>query len=450
MPSRLPSGAVTFLFSDIEGSTQLLQRLGARYAEALAVHQELLRSAFAAHGGQEVDTQGDSFFIAFSTAGEALAAAADAQHALARHLWPDDAAVRVRMGVHTGAPVQASGRYVGLDVHRAARIAAAGHGGQVLLSQATRDLAESDLPAGAYLQDLGEHRLKDLQRPEHLYQLVLPDLPTSFPPLKSLDRARHNLPVQLTPLVGREEAVQQVVDLVQRQGRRLVTLTGPGGIGKTRLALQVAAELVDAFADGVYLIPLGLTADANLVVAAIARTLGVRQLGDPTRLEGPLNDLGEAAYIRGDLEQAATFYEEALACTCQAGDVSGLHVMLGNLGNVARRQGNLARAKQLYHEALQSTQELGDPRSIAESLEGVGSLMEAAGKEEIAVRLLGAAAAVRDAIGTPALPRERTAIEEALHYAWTALGEAAWMATFEAGRALSLDDADLHPGKMPS
>jgi len=214
MPSRLPSGTVTFLFSDIEGSTRLLQLLGARYADALAVHQELLRAAFAAHGGQEVDTQGDSFFIAFSTAGEALAAAADAQRALARHTWPDDAVVRVRMGVHTGAPVQASGRYVGLDVHRAARIAAAGHGGQVLLSQAARDLAESDLPAGAYPQDLGEHQLKDLQRPEHLYQLVLPDLPKSFPPLTSLDRARHNLPVQLTPLVGREEALQQVVDLV--------------------------------------------------------------------------------------------------------------------------------------------------------------------------------------------------------------------------------------------
>ncbi len=284
MPA-LPTGTVTFLFTDIERSTRLLQQLGPRYAEALGSHQTLLRAAFSSHHGREVDTQGDSFFVAFPRAGDALAAAAEAQRALAAHPWPDGATLRVRMGLHTGAPLVAAGRYVGLDVHRAARIAAAGHGGQVLLSQSTRDLAESDLPDGATLRDLGEHRLKDLQRPECVYQLLLPDLPADFPPLNTLDRARHNLPVQLTPLVGRDEAVRAVVALLARPDVHLVTLTGPGGIGKTRLALQVAAELVDAFADGVYLVALGPIADATLVPGTIAQTLGLREAGSTTSEE---------------------------------------------------------------------------------------------------------------------------------------------------------------------
>ncbi len=275
----LPSGTVTFLFSDIEGSTRLLQQLGSSYPEALRTHQALLRAAFAAHDGHEVDTQGDSFFAAFPTAPAALDAAAQAQRTLAAHEWPTGASVRVRMGLHTGAPLLAADRYIGLDVHRAARIASAGHGGQVLLSQATRDLAEGELPDGAQLVDLGEHRLKDLQRPEHLHQLLLPDLGGDYPPLKTLDHARHNLPVQVTPLVGRDEAVRQVVGLLLRDDVRLVTLTGPGGIGKTRLALQAGAELVDAFADGVYLVALGPIADPDLVPGTIAQTLGLREVG---------------------------------------------------------------------------------------------------------------------------------------------------------------------------
>ncbi|HEV7126700.1 MAG TPA: tetratricopeptide repeat protein [Ktedonobacterales bacterium] len=278
MPT-LPTGTVTFLFSDVEGSTRLLQQLGARYATALEQHQHLLRAAFVDHQGQEVDTQGDSFFVAFPRAGDALAAAAQAQRALAAHAWPEGTTLRVRMGLHTGAPLVAADRYVGLDVHRAARIAAAAHGGQVLISQATRDLAEGELPPDALLRDLGEYRLKDLYRPEHLYQFLLPDLPADFPPLKTLDRARHNLPVQLTPLVGREETVLAVVALLARPEVHLLTLTGPGGIGKTRLALQVAAESVDAFADGVYLVALGTIADPALVPGTIAQTLGLREAG---------------------------------------------------------------------------------------------------------------------------------------------------------------------------
>jgi class 3 adenylate cyclase len=185
----LPTGTVTFLFTDIEGSTLLLQQLGSpRYAALLAEHHQLLRAAWAAHGGVEVDSQGDAYFIAFPTAPAALAAAAVATHNLAVHPWSEGAAVRVRMGLHTGTPQVVGDRYVGLDVHRAARIAAAGHGGQVLLSEATRVLTEEVLPDGALLRDLGAHRLKDLQRPEHLSQLVLPGLPADFPPLTATFR----------------------------------------------------------------------------------------------------------------------------------------------------------------------------------------------------------------------------------------------------------------------
>src|SRR5579872_5533470 len=229
--SELPTGTITFLFTDIEGSTDLLQRLGPRYAGVLADQRALLRAAFANWNGSEVDTQGDAFFAAFPRAADALACAAEAQVTLAGHDWPEDSAVRVRMGLHTGEPILTGGGYVGLDVHRAARICSAGHGGQILLSQASRDLAETHLPEGATLRDLGEHRLKDLQRPEHIYQLVLPHLPAEFPPLKTLDHYRHNLPVQPTPLLGRQEELAAVRALLGGAAR-LLTLTGPGGIGK--------------------------------------------------------------------------------------------------------------------------------------------------------------------------------------------------------------------------
>jgi predicted ATPase/class 3 adenylate cyclase len=276
MPT-LPTGTVTFLFTDIEGSTHLLQHLGDRYAEALGQHQALLRAAFAAHGGAEVDTQGDAFFIAFPTAPAAVAAAADATRALANHAWPDSATLRVRMGLHTGTPQLVGDHYVGLDVHRAARIAAAGHGGQVLLSASTRVLTEHDLPEGATLRAMGTHRLKDLHESEPLFQLVLPGLPVDFPALRTLDAHPHNLPLQPTPLLGREEVLATVGALLRREGVRLVTLTGPGGIGKTRLAIQVAAELVEDFVDGVWFVRLSRLTDPTLVVPTIAQTLGLKE-----------------------------------------------------------------------------------------------------------------------------------------------------------------------------
>ncbi len=271
----LPTGTITLLFTDIEGSTLLLQQLGDRYESVLADCRRLLRRAFQAQHGQEVDTQGDSFFVAFARATDALSAAVESQRTLASHPWPEGAAVRVRMGLHTGEPSLTHGDFVGLDVHHAARIMSAGHGGQVLLSQTTHDLVEYDLPDDVSLRDLGEYRLKDLGRPIRLFQAVISDLPADFPPLKTLDTHPHNLPIQPTPLVGREREVATVCELLRRQEVRLVTLTGPGGIGKTRLSLQVAAELSEPFVDGMFFVDLAPLSDPALVVATIAQRLGI-------------------------------------------------------------------------------------------------------------------------------------------------------------------------------
>lgn len=208
-----------------------------------------------------------------------MSAAAEATRALAAHAWPEGTTLRVRIGLHTGTPHLVGDRYVGLDVHRAARIAAAGHGGQVLISQTTRDLTEHTLPEGATLRELGAHRLKDLQEPEPLYQLVLPGLPADFPLLKTLDTYQHNLPLQPTPLLGREEQGASICTLLRSESVRLVTLTGAGGIGKTRLALQVAAELVEDFPDGVWFVRLGRLVDPDLVLPTIAQTLGLKDQG---------------------------------------------------------------------------------------------------------------------------------------------------------------------------
>jgi predicted ATPase len=255
--SELPTGTVTFLFTDIEGSTKLLHELGDDYADTLAGHRRVLREAFARHGGVEVDTQGDAFFVAFARAKDALAAAADGQEALR------DGPVSVRMGLHTGEPIVTDEGYVGLDVHRAARIAAAGHGGQTVVSQTTYDLAGSD-----GLRDLGEHRLKDLSAPERIYQLG----DREFPPLKTLYQT--NLPVPATPFLGRERELGEVGDTLGRSDVRLLTLTGAGGSGKTRLALQAAAEAADDYPQGVWWVPLAPVREPNDVVVTAARALG--------------------------------------------------------------------------------------------------------------------------------------------------------------------------------
>jgi predicted ATPase/class 3 adenylate cyclase len=276
----LPTGTVTFLFSDIEGSTRLLDRLGDGYREVLEAHQRLLRGAFSRAGGVEVSTEGDSFFVVFPSPSRAVAAAIEGQRALARHGWPAGAEVRVRIGIHTGEGVLGGDNYVGTDVNRASRIAAAGHGGQVLVSEATRALVDPALPEGVALLDLGEHRLKDLPRPERLYQAVVPDLPADFPPPRSREVERPTLPRQLTTFVGRERERQEVKEALARG--RLLTLTGPGGTGKTRLAIQVAFEIMETFEDGVVFVPLAPISDPALVVPTIVRELGLPE--DPGRM----------------------------------------------------------------------------------------------------------------------------------------------------------------------
>ena len=281
----LPTGTVTLLFTDIEGSTLLLEQLRGSYANVLEEYRSLLRTTFLACSGHEVDTQGDAFFVAFARATDAVFAAVEMQRTLALHTWPFGVAVRTRMGLHTGEPQLSAEGYVGLDVNHAARIMSAGHGGQILLSQTTHDLIENDLPDRVSLRDHGEHRLKDLQYPAHLYQLVMADLPADFPPLKTLDSHPNNLPVQLTRLIGREKEITAIQYLFQREDTRLMNLTGTGGTGKTRLGLQVAAELSDLFADGVYFVNLAPLSDPTLVLSTIAQTLDLKQTGDQPLLD---------------------------------------------------------------------------------------------------------------------------------------------------------------------
>ena len=265
MARELPAGTVTFLFTDIEGSTGLLDQLGSeRYADALADHRRIVRAACAAHGGVEVDTQGDAFFVAFPTAGGALAAAETAQKALS------DGPIRVRMAVHTGTPHLTEEGYVGADVHRAARIAAVAHGGQILVSSSTASLVDPGC-----LRDLGEHRLKDLTRPQQLYQLVAEGLRVEFPPLRTLDRVPTNLPIRSEQLIGRDRELEEARGLLEHA--RLLTLTGPGGTGKTRLAIELAADVSERFEGGVYFVDLAEVEDPDLVVPVVAQALGLRE-----------------------------------------------------------------------------------------------------------------------------------------------------------------------------
>lgn len=272
----LPTGTVTFLFADIEGSTNLVQALGDRsFAALLADHRRLFRAAIKRHGGQEIDAHGDEFFVAFQHTKDGVLAAVAVQQAIASHPWPAGIPVRVRIGLHTGEPYRTGNAYVGLGVHRVARICAAGHGSQILLSQTTAALVKDDLPAAVTLRDLGEHRLKDLQSPERVYQLLHPELPAAFPPLKSLEVLPNNLPVQLTSFIGREREMVEVKRLLD--ATHLLTLTGMGGSGKTRLALQLAADLLEGFADGVWLVELAALSDPTLVPQTAAAALGVRE-----------------------------------------------------------------------------------------------------------------------------------------------------------------------------
>ena len=281
----LPTGTVTFLFSDIQGSTRLVQRFGDDYPELLEHHHRILRTAFDAGDGVVVGTEGDSFFVVFPAAPSALGAAIEAQLGIEAHPWPEDGRVRVRMGLHTGDGRIGGGSYVGVDVHRAARIAAAGHGGQVLVSDSVKRLVDRALPEAVSLRDLGEHRLKDLLEPERIFQVEHPRMQADFPPPSTLTHRPNNLPTQTSGFVGRNAELRALRELLNEPGVRLLTLLGPGGIGKTRLALQAAAEQAERSTDGLYFVDLSSVHDAGAAFDAVARAVGAGGASSQSSLE---------------------------------------------------------------------------------------------------------------------------------------------------------------------
>jgi len=314
----LPTGTVTFLFTDVEGSTKLWERSPEAMRRALARHDEILRRVIEEHDGYVFKTVGDAFCCAFTTAPAALEAALEAQRTLFAEEWGLEGRVRVRMALHTGAAEERDGDYFGPPVNRVARLLSAGHGGQVLLSLSTREIVRDGLSGGAALRDLGEHRLKDLIRPERVFQLVVAGLPTEFLPLRTLKDRPNNLPIQPTPLVGREREVEEVVERVCNAGTRLLTLTGLGGTGKTRLALQAAADLLEQFDDGAFFVSLAAITDPELVPSAIAGPLGVKESSEQS-LEESLE-----AYLREkELLLVLDNFEQVLEGAPLVGDLLG-------------------------------------------------------------------------------------------------------------------------------
>jgi predicted ATPase/class 3 adenylate cyclase len=316
-PLGMPAGIVTFLFTDIERSTRLELAVGTeRYAEVRERHRALLRAAFAAHDGYEQATEGDSFFVIFASARAAILAAVDAQRALAAEAWPEDAEVHVRMGLHAGEASVAGGDLVGYDINRAARIAAAAHGGQIVVSDAVTGLTGGLAAEGIEFRDLGEHRFKDLLAPERLAQVVADGIPDTFPPLRSIDSRANNLPTQLTSFVGRRAELEEALRLLGRT--RLLTLTGPGGIGKTRLSLEIAAAAADDFPDGLWFVPLEPVREMQLVAPTIAHTIGVTDRASRPVLDGIAEAIGDGRvlFVLDNFEQvvdAAPVVPELLA-----------------------------------------------------------------------------------------------------------------------------------------
>ena len=314
---ELPTGTVTFLISDIEGSTRLAANLGPDWPAVLGEHAALIRQAVAAEGGIEVSTEGDSFFCVFVDPEAALRAAVGVVRSMATHGWPEEGRVSVRIGLHTGDGVLGGDNYVGLDVHRAARIAAAGHGGQILLAEATSTLVENHLPDGVHLRRLGRYRLRDLNDPERLSQVLIDGFSTEFAPLRTLE-VTIRVPIPRSTLVGREEEIEQVSALLD--DARMVTLTGPGGTGKSRLAIAVAHQMAATFPDGVFFVPLDSVTDSELVADAILAPLGVASRGatDPLQqleeyLEGRrvLLVLDNFEHLLGAAEKVAALLEAA-------------------------------------------------------------------------------------------------------------------------------------------
>jgi predicted ATPase/class 3 adenylate cyclase len=325
-----PSGRVGLFFTDVEGSTRLLQQLGAeRYSELLDRHRTLIRSAAAAHGGYEVDSEGDAFFVAFASADSAVAAALAAQQALIAEPWPAGAELRVRMGVHVGEPLLRPPKYVGLDVHRAARIMAAAHGGQVLVSNETAEAVFGRFD----VRDLGEHRLKDLLEPVRLFQLVGAGILDEFPPPRGVRPRGADLPVAAHRLLGREVELRELGTLLRRTDHRVLTLTGTGGVGKSRLALEAATQSAAAFADGAVFVGLGTVGDAADVLAAVAHALGVRE-----QPPAPLRETIVASVADRELLLVLDNFEHVVAA---APDVSAVLAASPRLKIIATSRGRL-------------------------------------------------------------------------------------------------------------
>jgi predicted ATPase/class 3 adenylate cyclase len=358
---QLPTGTVTFLFSDIEGSTRLLRELGEGYAAVLKRHGEIVRGAISKEGGVERGTEGDSFFVAFATAPGALRAAVAIQQGLTEHPWPSGLPVRVRIGIHTGEGVLSGSDYVGIDVHRAARIAAAAHGGQVVLSAATHELVAHVLPPETRLRDLGQHRLKDIVNAEHLYDVVVDGLPSDFPPLRTLDARPNNLPLQLTSFIGREEQLEETKQLLATT--RLLTLTGPGGTGKTRLALQLAAEVLPEYPDGAFFVDLGPINDVALVPAVIAQALKVQEepgVSILDTLKGHVREK-ELLLVLDNFEQVADagpIVEELLTASAKLKAIITSRVVLSLRGE---------HEYEVPPMAVPNLQRLPDPESLQQS-----------------------------------------------------------------------------------
>ena len=290
-------GAPTFVFTDVEGSTRLWERHPSAMKSALERHDALLQAAVAAFGGRVVKTTGDGFMCVFASAVDAVGACLEVQRRLAAETWAETGPLLVRMGIHTGHADERAGDYFGPTVIRTARIMAAGHGGQVLLSATAAALVGGRLPDGATLRDLGDHRLKDLERSEHLFQVFGSGLVSDFPPLATLDRRPNNLPTQPSTLIGREAEAEEIRKRLENQAVRLVTLTGPGGTGKTRLALRAAAESIDRFRDGVFFVDLSSMHDVEAVLAGVARAVGIAETSDVPLLDAVRQHLGSRSLL---------------------------------------------------------------------------------------------------------------------------------------------------------
>jgi predicted ATPase/class 3 adenylate cyclase len=320
--TELPTGTVTFLFTDIEGSTNLARTLGSTWPKVLEEHHEILRSAIRGHDGIDVRTEGDAFFAVFPSVVDAVAAAAEAQRSVASQQWPVNGTIRVRMGMHTGEGRLGGDEYVGLDVHRAARIAAAGHGGQVLISDTSRALAADAMPDGVTLRDLGEHRLKDFDEPQHIHQLVIEGLADDFPPLRTLEIPT-NLPTPLTAFVGRDSELAELGSLLERA--RLVTLVGPGGTGKTRLAVEAATRRAPDQPDGVFFVDLSPIRDPDLVPSSIVKALGLKEQPGRPALETAAAHLADRRCLL-----LLDNFEQVIAAAAAVGEVlrAGSHLQV--------------------------------------------------------------------------------------------------------------------------